>query len=81
VSLPSRFSGSQIVSELIQCYFRLTSSVDAILCQDGATDDFSSWRKSRGSVRGNIDNIFHSSFAFFVCFRVPGSIYLNLHYD
>jgi hypothetical protein len=45
---------------LIQAYFRLTSSVDAILCQDGPQIIFSSLRKSRGSVRGNIGNKFHS---------------------
>jgi hypothetical protein len=44
--------------------------------------DFFSLCKSRGSVRGNIGYIFHSSFAFSVCFRVPCrlSIWLNLHY-
>ena len=42
------------VSELIQAYFRLTSSVDAILCQDGPQIIFSSLCKSHRSVRSNI---------------------------
>ena len=47
------------VLELIKCYFRLTSSVEAILCQDRPQTEFSSLHKSRAtSVRGNIGNKF-----------------------
>ena len=49
-----------VVSELIQCYFRLTSSMDAISHQNGLQIKFSSLYTSRGSVRGNIGNKFHS---------------------
>ncbi|KAF8240360.1 hypothetical protein L208DRAFT_1384902 [Tricholoma matsutake] len=47
-------------SKLIQCYFRLTSSMDAISCQDGLQINFSSLYKSHRSVRGNIGIKFHS---------------------
>jgi len=70
-------SDSELSRSVRLCYFRLTSSVDAILCQDGPQMIFT----AGANHVDQLGVIFHSSFAFFVSFRVPGSIYLNLHYE